>query len=218
MTATRVSEPSKADAGAPAVLGWMLKSKGLSKEKMGLLLASRDQIRKAWQRDERGKKGFPLNTQYLLWELEARLQGVWRERKAGKIQVPYPKAPKRLRDILSEKIVSQVHEYLHEEPFQDALEELHAADAHWAALKRIQDTIVTALEVGQFGEQTLPKPRGNWLHRQMLRLIRAATSEHFTDSEMAELFEYLCPCGAQHSRETVKKFRWRHSRLHSGRQ
>src|SRR5437016_10985434 len=204
MQSRKASEVSTAARGRSAIVGRMHKSKGLSKGKMSLLLASREQIREAWHRDERGKKGFPLNTAHLLWELEARLKGEWRTRRIRFLA--YSKAPRGLRDILPEKVVRQVHEYLHEEPFQDALDELHSANAAPQARERIQNTLVTALEVQQVGEQVLPKPRGNWLHRQMLRTVRAATPEKFTDSEMAKLFDQLCPCGTKHNREAMKKF------------
>jgi len=187
----------------------MLKAKGVPKGKIKLLLDSAEQIRLAWDRDDRGTKGSPLNTLYLLSELEARLLKKWRSRKIRFI--PYPKAPTRLSDILPEKVVRQVHEYLYEEPFQDALDELHSGDAADAARERIKNTLETALDVGAYGEQALPAPRGNWLHRQMLGIIRAAVPERVTDSEMTKLFDYLCPCGSEHNRETMKKFRWRHS-------
>jgi hypothetical protein len=78
---------------------------------------------------------------------------------------------------------------------------------------RIKGKIETALYFARVGEQPLPKPRANWLHRQILSFIQASTSEKFTDSELAELFDYFCPCSSGHNREAMKKFRWRQSRL-----
>lgn len=196
--------------GLEALVEWMLKAKGASKTNIRLLLSSAENIRLAWDRDNRGTKAFPMNTAFLLGEIEARLKG-WRPRTVR--SVPYPKAPTRLLDILPEKVVRQVHEYLHEEPFLDALDELRSGDPDKKALGRIKETIDTALSFYRFGEQALPKPRGNWLHRQILSFIQASTSEKFTDSELAELFDYFCPCGSSHNREAMKKFRWRQSRL-----
>jgi hypothetical protein len=207
---TRNTEASKTSRDSSAIPGWMLKGKGLPKRKIKLLLDSREEIRVAWERDNRGTEGFPMNTAFLLDEIEARLKG-WRPRTVR--SVPYPKAPTRLLDILPEKVVRQVHEYLHEEPFLDALDELRSADADMKALGRIKETIDTALDFARFGEQALPKPRGNRLHRRILLSIQASTSEKFTDSELAELFDYFCPCGSGHNREAMKKFRWRQSRL-----
>jgi hypothetical protein len=189
-------------------MSWMLKAKGVPKRKTKLLLDSKEQVRKAWDRDERGTKGFPLNTGYLLSELEARLNG-WRPRRRLR-HVSQPKTLTRLNDILPEKIVQEVHEYLYEEPFQDALIEM-SANVSEKAFARIRNTIETALEVRRFGEQALPTPRGNWLHRQILGIIRAAQPDRITDSEMAQLFDHLCPCGHEHNREAMKKFRSRHS-------
>lgn len=191
------------------LVSWMLKAKGVPKGKIKLLVDSGEHIRTAWDRDARGTEGFPVNTEYLISELEARLKG-WRPRKIHRI--PHPKVPTRLSDVLPEKMVRQVHEYLYEEPFQDALDELTSAETIHGALARIKNTLETALYVGKFGEQALPTPRGNWLHRQMLGLIRAAIHERITDSEIAKLFDYFCPCGTEHNREAIKKFRWRHSR------
>jgi hypothetical protein len=207
---TRKHETLKTSRDASFIPVWMLKGKGLPKRNIKLLLDSREEIRVAWERDNRGTEGFPMNTEFLLGEVEARLKG-WRPRRVR--SVSYPKAPTRLLDILPEKIVRQVHAYLHEEPFVDALGELLLDDALMKALGRIKETIETALYFYRFGEQALPKPRGNWLHRQILSVIQASTSEKFTDSELAELFNYFCPCGSGHNREAMKKFRWRQSRL-----
>lgn len=186
----------------------MLKSKGFPRAKIGLLLGSKDQIREAWDRDQRGTKGFPVNTAQLLAALEDRLKG----RRPSRIhRLPTPRAATRLSDILPEKVVRQVHEYLYEQPFGDSLKGLESAATDQGALLRIKNTLEAALYVGHIGYEALPTPRGNWLHRQILGLLIVATPAKFTDSEMAEFFNYFCPCGAEHNREAMKKFRWRHS-------
>jgi hypothetical protein len=62
-----------------------------------------------------------------------------------------------------------------------------------------------ALGVRRFGETALPKPRRNWLHRQLLGLAGTAKLGSLTNTEVAEFFDDLCPCGAKHSRETINK-------------
>jgi hypothetical protein len=108
-----------------------------------------------------------------------------------------------------------VHEYLHEEPFREALAELRSADTQSRALNRIKETINSALYVERHGYETLPKPRGNWLHRQVLGVFTAVAPGKLSDSEMVKLFDYFCPCGTQHNREAMKKFRWRLARAHA---
>jgi hypothetical protein len=198
--------------GPEAFIEWMLKSKNVSKGNIKLLLESRDDISHAWDRDDHGTKGFPMNTAHLLYEIEMTLKG-WRPRRR-KPGIPYPKTPTRLLDILPESTVRQVHEYLHEEPFQEALAELHSADTQSRALNRIKETVNSALYVERHGYETLPKPRGNWLHRQVLGVFTAVAPGNFSDSEMVKLFDYFCPCGTEHNRETMKKFRWRLARVH----
>jgi hypothetical protein len=200
---------STARRSDPEAVHWMLKSKGVSKGNIKLLLDSTANLKVAWDRDDRGIKGFPMNTAFLLDQTEARLKGL-RPRKLRKV-VP-PRVPTRLGDILRENTVQQVHEYLHEEPFHKALAELHS-DEGMQALDRIKDTIGNALYVEQHGYQALPRPRGNWLHRQLWKMFRAAAPEKITDSQMARLFEHFCPCGVEHNREAMKKFRWRNARL-----
>jgi hypothetical protein len=207
MAAKRAKLPTTAQHNSE-IMSWMLKAKSVPKGKIKLLLESAELIRVAWEGDGRGGKGFPLNTTYAFWELEDQLRGS----RSHRIRfIPYRKPPTRLSDILPEKVVRQVHEYLYEEPMDDALDELSSPETIHGALARIKNTVETALYVQQFGEQALPAPRGNWLHRQMLGLIRAAIPQKITDSETAKLFDYLCPCGGAHNRETIKKFRWRHS-------
>jgi hypothetical protein len=199
--------------GPEALVEWMLKSKGVSKGNIRLLLDSTEQIRVAWDRDDRGTKGFPMQTAGLLYEIETRLKGR-RPRKRRTPRGIILKEPTRLSDILPESTVEQVHEYLHEEPFREALAELHSADHRSRALNRIKDTIDNALYAEHYGYETLPKPRGNWLHRQVLGVLTAVAPGKLSDSEMVNLFNYFCPCGTEHNREAMKKFRWRLSRAH----
>jgi hypothetical protein len=109
---------------------------------------------------------------------------------------------------------NRVHEYLHEEPFREALVDLYSHEGHSHALKRIRETVEAALFAVQHGYETLPKPRGNWLHRQILDVLTAAAPGKFSDRDMTKLFDYFCPCGTPHNREAMKKFRWRLTRAH----
>jgi hypothetical protein len=203
--------------GPEDLVEWMLKSKNVSRGNIKLLLESKEQIRQAWDSDDRGTKSFPMNTAHLLYGMEVKLKGLRPRRtqksgrRHGRIIV---KEPTRLRDILSERTVEQVHEYLHEEPFREALAELLSPDNQSRALSRIKDTISSALNAERYGYETLPKPRGNWLHRQVLAVLTAAAPGKFSDREMVKLFDYFCPCGTEHNREAMKKFRWRLSRAH----
>ena len=200
--------------GPEAFVEWMLKSKNVSKGNIKLLLESKEQIRQAWEWDDNGTKSFPMSTAHLVDEIEAKIKG-WRPRKRRKgLKLIRSQLPTRLRDILPEKTVQQVHEYLYEEPFKEALAELHPADARSEAFERIRNTILNALRVEDIGYEVLPKPRGNWLHRQLLGVLTTAAPGKFSDSDMAKLFDYFCPCGTAHNRETMKKFRWRLSRAH----
>jgi hypothetical protein len=200
--------------GPQALIEWMLKSKNVSKVNIRLLLESKDQINLAWDRDDRGTKRFPMNTAHLLYERGALLKG-WRPRKNRKKGMRIRlKEPKCLGDILPDRDVEQIHEYLHEEPFREALIDLYSQEGHSRALKRITETVGAALFAVQHGYETLPKPRGNWLHRQILDVLTAAAPGKFSDRDMAKLFNYFCPCGAEHNREAMKKFRWRLARAH----
>lgn len=154
-----------------------------------------------------------MNTGQLLYEIETTLKG-WRPRKRPKKKGIVPRQATRLRDILPERAIEQVHEYLHEEPFREALAELYSPADRSRAFNRIKDTINNALYAEHFGYEALPKPRGNWLHRQVLGALTAAAPGKFTDSEMVTLFDYFCPCGIEHNREAIKKFRWRLTRAH----
>jgi len=200
--------------GPEALVELLLKSKRVSKGNIRLLLDSTEQIRQAWDQDNRGTKGFPLQTAGSLYEIETRLKGGRpRKRRKGPKGIRI-KVPTQLRDILPDKTVHRVHEYLYEEPFKEALVELYSADVKSQALERIRNTILNALTVEQYGYEALPKPRGNWLHRQLLGVLTTAAPGKFSDSDMAKLFDYFCPCGTAHNRETMKKFRWRLSRAH----
>lgn len=198
--------------GPEALVELMLKSKDVPKRNIKLLLELKNQIREAWDWDDQGTKSFPMYTAHLFYEIETRLKGRRpRQRRKGKGIVL--KTPTQLRDILPERTVQQVHEYLYEEPFKEALAELRS-DTRSQAYERIRNTILNALRVEDIGYDVLPKPRGNWLHRQLLGVLAAAAPGKFSDSDMAKLFDYFCPCGTEHNREAIKKFRWRLARAH----
>jgi hypothetical protein len=210
----RKSKSAKSKEWGPAALvEWMLKTKGVSKGNIKLLLESKELIRQAWGWDDHGTKSFPMNSGQLLYEIETSLKGS-RPRKRHKEKGIVLRQATRLRDILPEKTVEQVHEYLHEEPFREALAELYSPADRSRAFNRIKDTINNALYAEHFGYEALPKPRGNWLHRQVLSALTVAAPGKFTDSEMVKLFDYFCPCGIEHNREAMKKFRWRLARAH----
>jgi hypothetical protein len=189
-----------------ASLSWMLTSKGVPKRKIKLLLAAKDQIAETWSQDGQGTKGFPLSTMKQFSMLRAALTGKRPRRDAT---VSNPIRARTFADLLPEDVVEQVHEYLYEQPWRDALDQLNSDETRESAFARLRHTVNVALDVIHYGNEALPAPRGNWLHRQILGIVLAIKPAKFTDSEMAELFKYFCPCGDEHTRDIIKKFRWR---------
>jgi hypothetical protein len=180
-----------------------------SKKRGQLLTRTAGQLRTAWRRDKAGSDGFPFNTAYLIGDVKARLHG-WRPARIFRLRAPKSRPLKQLGDLLKEKTVRAVYEYLYEEPFEDAMRQLNAGYREGEqAFNQISEAVKVALGVSWIGEEMLPKPRGNWLHRQLLEVAKAAHLGHLTNREMAEFFDDLCPCGSKHTRETIKKFRQR---------
>src|SRR4051812_35299277 len=70
--------------GPETQVEWMLKSKGVPKQKIKSLLESREQIRQAWDWDNKGTKNFPVNTGQALYEIEGFLKGQRRSRRKPK--------------------------------------------------------------------------------------------------------------------------------------
>jgi len=157
-----------------------------------------------------------MNTAYLLAEAKDRL----RKKPPPRLirRIPAPRLPRTIDALLKgvSRIVPAVYEYMYEEPLQDAF-------VRWRlrldenAYAQICDAVDKSLGVSQYGEEALPNPRGNWLHRQLLDLASAAGLAGLTSREMAQFFQYLCPCGVEHSRETIKKFRQRRAMVPSAR-
>jgi hypothetical protein len=180
------------------------------KKRAQLLTSVRKALKTAWSSDRQGSDGFPLRTDHVLFEIVTRLRG----RRARRIRrLPKPKTPKTLKELFDADLartIHTVHEYLYEESLTDAFNRLDSPVVH-EAFDQINHAVKVALDVNRYGAQTLPRPRGNWIHRQLLQIARAAKLESLTNREMAEFFNYLCPCGARHTREAIKKFRQRHS-------
>ena len=180
------------------------------------------QLRHTWGVDRKGTRGFPVNTAYLLAGVENRLRRRAPPRRIRKL--PAPRLPRTIDALLKgvSKLVPRVYEYMYEEPIEDAFARLSGPPGRTnhrvsgdgiSAYGQICDAVTTSLGVEAHGDQILPSPRGNWLHRQILDLATTAGLGDLTNREMEQFFEDVCPCGAKHSRETLKKFRQRRPML-----
>jgi len=189
--------------------GWWSRT---SSRNAKILTELRAQLRQSWRRDGKGTQGFPMNTAYLLAAAEDRLRRKRPPRPIRRVPTPLVSATIHafVKGVLKEvrRFLPTVYEYMYEEP-------LHDAFARWRlhsdpnAYERIWDALDKSLDVSQHGEAALPNPHGNWLHRQLLDLAGAAGLAGLTNREMVQFFQFLCPCGARHNREAIKKFRQR---------
>ena len=76
-------------------------------------------------------------------------------------------------------------------------------------LRKILKAVEKAFEIDTIGFERLPKPRIHFLHRRLLELASWIGISDLTHSGILEFLDDLCPCGKQHTPESIRKLRTR---------
>jgi hypothetical protein len=167
-------------------------------------------LRVAWRWDNRHPKSYPVNTDHALWETKVQLRNQPIERQTG---IPAYRRPKSVHDFINEGAVERLYEQQHSESYRDAL--FRASQGLGAggftAWKEIVNCMIPAYLLDFAGEEALPKPRVNFLHRELLEIAETLELDH--QEGLAEFLNDICPCEKEHNAEAIRKLRKRISRI-----
>lgn len=161
-----------------------------------------EDLRWAWEEDQKYPNSYPLNTSHRLDELKSQLAGEARDASPGKFLRSPP--PETLQELVDEETISAIYEEQNDGTYKEALK-LAASGTEDAsrAWQKIRRSIDAAYGFCRFG--ILPKPRVQFLHRNLLELLQSKHLRDLSLEGVIEFFEDVCPCGDKHKPDAIRK-------------
>lgn len=184
----------------------------VSKHAKDVLKAYANHLKKAWAEDKKDPRSFPLNTGELLFELEKRLTQGPENEGTQEWQLSRP-SPRRLSDLVDEKLVKIVFEQQNTDSYERALWlAAFGGKRRNLAWRKISLAVNAAYLIKVDGLHAIPRPRVDYLHRELLKMAEQLKISKLTHAGIAEFLDDICPCGIKHRPGTVRKLRNRWSR------
>jgi len=149
-----------------------------------------------------------MNTALALAKIQDALKN--RSKRSVARPIPAPQTPRRLAELISEKLVKAIWEDNHSSRFEDAImraapksfEDLHKS---WKVFQQIIRATEAAYRVNYWGMEFLAKPKANILHKGLDEIAKIAGLKDLTEKGFAEFLDDLCPCGLKNHREAIRK-------------
>jgi hypothetical protein len=176
------------------------------------------ELKSAWKADMRSPDKYPIWTDIVFTETEARLRG--EPPKHGPVELP-PRAsrpappPRRLSELLNEQTVKIVYEQQNNGSYEDALKIAAAGPERngkaYSTFRKLLRAIEAAygIDYCSSGIETIPTPKVHFLHRGLLDIADLARVNDLTHGGIVEFLDDLCPCGKRHTAEAIRKLRRR---------
>lgn len=122
-------------------------------------------------------------------------------------------------ELVPESLVKSVWEDQHAGRFEWAIRQASGADLDdphqcWKVFQKILRAIEAAYYVERWGLELLPRPKINFLHRELLEIANAAGLSDLNERGLAEFLDDLCPCGLKSHREAFRKAMSRSRKTH----
>jgi hypothetical protein len=162
----------------------------------------------AWTCDEKDPTSYPVNTEYAFAEIKEQLRGEVRRR--AKLSVPTP--PRTLFDLIDERTIKAVYEDQNEGSYEKALQQA-AGFRGSRAWRKIWRAIDAAYSIGHYGIDSAPRPKVQFLHRNLLEIVESEQLVGLTLEGIVEFFDDTCPCGKGHKLDTIRKLIQRRARV-----
>jgi hypothetical protein len=127
----------------------------------------------AWETDKEYPKSFPINTHSAFAEIRSLLTKGSRDTSQIEQQtVPSPPPPpKRLSELVKERTIKAVYEHQNDGGYEDALELAASREMKGAiAWRKILHAVNAAYLISFYGLEFIPKPRVQFLHRNLLKI------------------------------------------------
>ena len=166
-------------------------------------------------------KSFPVNTNYAFGEINKWIDDCRRkgepEIERRRLGIPRPRSPKRFSDLVGDGVIRAVFEDHNVGSYSDALKLAASGNksAHrtfWKILKAIEP----AYFISRFGDDAAPKPKVNFLHRNLLKIADSLDLSDLTHEGIVEFLDDLCPCRKKHTAGAIRKLRQRAARRSAG--
>jgi len=169
-----------------------------------------EQLAWAWKHDKKQPNSYPTRTYFSLCDIKEQLQGRLPSRAGVKLPPP-PPPPQRLSDLLREETVKALYEEQNEGSYEEALKEAASGkyDNGYKAWKRILRSVDAAYWVLFYGLEHGPKPKVNFLHRELLEIAKLAGRGDLNLEGIVEFLDDICPCGKGHRQDAIRKLRVR---------
>jgi len=186
----------------------------LSDYSRSVLEEAADRLDWAWQTDMKGPTSYPLNTNYAFGEIKGQIMEALRGRSRIIHQAiglpPPPPPPGRLSQLVDERTIRVVYEQQHDGTYQNTLKLAASGDRKASsAWRRILRAVNAAYLIGHYGDEFIPKPRVQFLHRELLEIAEVAGLQDLSHQGIVEFLDDLCPCGKRHTAEAIRKLRKR---------
>lgn len=185
------------------------------REAVARLWEAKKKLKDAWGWDLQDPKGYPINTSYALSQARASLTLRVRTRRVkilGRL-----KKPRKLADLVPEKLIKTIWEEQNRGTYLDALRRASVIDIKkhqesWKVFQGIVRATETAFLVNFLGNVVLSKPKVSILHRGLNKIARDVGLQGLTRSGFAEFLDDLCTCEITNHEGAVRKL-WRRSPL-----
>lgn len=190
--------------------------KSLDEQTCGVLDDAAARLAWAWKVDVKYPKSYPANTSYAFdeitnWIREAQRHGLKNE--GTKLRLLRSRPPRRFSDLVDDRTLRAVYEDQNTGSYLDALKCARSGDKSAPYIfRKILKAAEWAYFIGHFGDDFAPRPRVNFLHRNLLKIAELLQLTDLTHKGLVEFLDDLCPCGHGHRLDAVRKLRKRFMR------
>jgi hypothetical protein len=174
-----------------------------------LLEEAAGRLKRAWNTDKQSDR-YPINTWHQLAEIEKELENPPVESKSRKLPPPAP-PPQKLSDLVKERTLKAVYEDHNSGSYEEALKQAIGwgpdSESAWRGILR---ALNLAFFINRYGIENAPRPRVHLLHRRILEITKKIPQIAELNLEgIVELFDDICPCGAKHTSDAIRKLKKR---------
>jgi hypothetical protein len=183
--------------------------KSLSAATVAVLLELAMDLKACWAKDRKHPRSYPIYTGEALWEAKNRLSGRQPKTQQTPGKLPLPSSPpESLFDLIDDKIVKTVFEQQNSGSYRAALRQAARGGTEGSiAFRKLLNSIEAAYYVEIY--EIIPKPRVNFLHRELLEIAEELELDQLTHLGFKEFLDDLCPCRTGHTVEAIQKMRKR---------
>jgi hypothetical protein len=183
-------------------------------ELVRVLEDAKGQLKTAWELDQNDSK-YPINTAYMLSDIQSRLRSAPNETK--QVELRPPRKPTKLDDLVPKKLVERIWEEQHSGTYLDAIRKAALTDYKGQDKScQVFQSIVRAIEIAYLvnflGTEFLPKPKISILHRGLQRISILAGLQGQPPRGFAKFLDDLCPCRLENHLGAARKLQSRMAR------